>query len=159
MKKKKIVREKVEEHKQKEVVKQRELQGLHNRAVSTLEETKQEKQHLREENERLKQELRSVKIQLSKQPSSERAQRAFLGREAGNSNLNNCSNQYGPPKDIRAALQDSFHFMFTIMDNQGKFSVGHGIDLTDLHNYCCMLITRFIEDLMSIQKIHLVFNL
>ena len=32
----KIVREKVEEHKQKEVVKQRELVGLHNRAVLTL---------------------------------------------------------------------------------------------------------------------------
>ena len=32
----KIVREKVEEHKQKEVVKQRELEGLHNGAVLTL---------------------------------------------------------------------------------------------------------------------------
>ena len=66
----KMVRKKVEEHKQKEVVKERELQGLHNRAVSTLEDTKQEKQHLGEENELLKQELRSVKIQLSKQPGS-----------------------------------------------------------------------------------------
>ena len=65
-----MVRKKVEEHKQKEVVKERELQGLHNRAVSTLEDTKQEKQHLGEENERLKQELHSVKIQLSKQPGS-----------------------------------------------------------------------------------------
>ena len=66
----KMVREKVEEHKQKEIVKHWELEGLHNRAVSTLEHTKQEKQHLREENERLKQELRAVKIQLSKQPAS-----------------------------------------------------------------------------------------
>ena len=49
----KIVREKVEEHKQKEVVKQRELVGLHNRAVLTLEDTKQEKHHLGEENESL----------------------------------------------------------------------------------------------------------
>ena len=66
----KIVREKVEEYKQKEIVKQRELESLHNRAVSVLENAKQEKQHLREENERLKQELRAVKIQLSKQPGS-----------------------------------------------------------------------------------------
>ena len=66
-----------------------------------------------------------------------------------NTDLNNCSNQYGPPKDIRAALQDSFHFMFTVMDNQGKFPVGHGIDLTDLQNYCCMLITRFIVNEMK----------
>ena len=36
----KIVREKVEEHKHKEVVKQRELHGLHNRAVPTLGDTK-----------------------------------------------------------------------------------------------------------------------
>ena len=35
-----------------------------------LEDAKQEKQHLREENERLKQELRAVKIQLTKQPGS-----------------------------------------------------------------------------------------
>ena len=49
----KMVRKKVEEHKQKEVVKERELQGLHNRAVSTLEDTKQEKHHLGEENESL----------------------------------------------------------------------------------------------------------
>ena len=69
----KIGREKVEEHKQKEVVKHRELQGLHNRVVSTLEDTSEEKQHLTEENERLKQELRSVKIHLSKQPAGERA--------------------------------------------------------------------------------------
>ena len=66
----KMVREKVEEHKQKEIVTQRELESLHNRAVSALEEAKQEKQHLKEENERLKQELRAVKIQLSKQPGS-----------------------------------------------------------------------------------------
>ena len=32
----KIVREKVEEHKQKEVLKQTELEGLHNGAVLTL---------------------------------------------------------------------------------------------------------------------------
>ena len=67
-----MVREKVVEHKQKEIVKQRELESLHNRAVSALENAKQEKQHLREENERLKQELRAVKIQLSKQPGSYR---------------------------------------------------------------------------------------
>ena len=66
----KIVRKKVEEHKQKEVVKQKELQGLYNGAVSTLEDTKYEKQHLGAENERLRQELRSVQIQLSKQPGS-----------------------------------------------------------------------------------------
>ena len=72
----KIVREKVEEHKHKEDVKQRELQGLHDRAVSNLEYTKEEKQHLREENVRLKQELRSVKIRLSKQHASERVTRA-----------------------------------------------------------------------------------
>ena len=65
-----MVREKVVEHKQKEIVKQRELESLHNRAVSALENAKQEKQHLREENEGLKQELRAVKIQLSKQPGS-----------------------------------------------------------------------------------------
>ena len=35
----KIVRDKVEEHKQKDIVKRRELHGLHNRAVSTLEDT------------------------------------------------------------------------------------------------------------------------
>ena len=69
----KIVLEKVEVHKQKDVVKQKELQGLHNRAVSTVEDTEEEKYHLREEKERLKQELRSVKIQLSKQAASERA--------------------------------------------------------------------------------------
>jgi len=45
----KMVREKVVEHKQKEIVKQRELESLHNRAVSALENAKQEKQHLREE--------------------------------------------------------------------------------------------------------------
>ena len=61
----KMVLEKVEEHKQKEIVKQRELESLHNRAVSALEDAKQEKHHLREENKRLKQELRAVKIQLS----------------------------------------------------------------------------------------------
>ena len=66
----KMVLEKVEEHKQKEIVKQRELESLHNRAVSALEDAKQEKHHLMEENERLKQELRAVKIQLSKQPGS-----------------------------------------------------------------------------------------
>ena len=49
----KMVRKKVEEHKQKEVVKERELQGLHNRADSTLEDTKQETHHLGEENESL----------------------------------------------------------------------------------------------------------
>ena len=65
-----MVREKVVEHKQKEIVKQRELESLHNRAVLALENANQEKQHLREENERLKQELRAVKIQLSKQPGS-----------------------------------------------------------------------------------------
>ena len=65
-----MVRKKVEEHKQKEVVKERELQGLHNRAVSTLEDTKQEKQHLGKENERLKQELHLVKIKLSKKTGS-----------------------------------------------------------------------------------------
>ena len=54
----KIVREKMEEHKQKEVAKQREVESLHNRAVSALEVLIQEKHHLREENERLKQELR-----------------------------------------------------------------------------------------------------
>ena len=48
----------VEEQKQKEVVKQKELQGLHNRDGAMLEDTKEQKQHLREENERLKQELR-----------------------------------------------------------------------------------------------------
>ena len=62
----KIVREMMEEQKQKEVVKQKELQGLLNRYGATLEDTKEQKQHLREENERLKQELRAVKIQLSK---------------------------------------------------------------------------------------------
>ena len=65
-----MVREKVVEHKQKEIVKHRELESLQNRAVSELENAKQEKQHLREENEGLKQELRAVKIQLSKQPGS-----------------------------------------------------------------------------------------
>ena len=79
-----IVREKVEEHKHKEDVKQRELQGLHDRAVSNLEDTKEEKQHLREENVRLKQELRSVKIQLSKQHATVRVTRAFLACEPGN---------------------------------------------------------------------------
>ena len=38
----KIVPEKVEEHKQKEIVKQRELESLHNRVVSVLEDAKQE---------------------------------------------------------------------------------------------------------------------
>ena len=57
-----MVREKVEEHKQKEIVTQRELESLHNRAVSALEEAKQEKQHLKEENEGLKQELRAGKF-------------------------------------------------------------------------------------------------
>ena len=80
----KIVREKVEQHKHKEDVKQRELQGLHDRAVLNLEDTKEEKQHLREENVRLKQELRSVKIQLSKQHATVRVTRAFLACEPGN---------------------------------------------------------------------------
>ena len=80
----KIVSEMVEEQKQKEVVKQKELQGLHNRDGATLEDTKEQKQHLREENERLKQELRSVKIQLSKQPASACAWRTVLRREARN---------------------------------------------------------------------------
>ena len=57
------------EHK-KDIGKQRELEGLHNRAVSVLNDVKLEKQNRREENERLKQELRAVKIQLSKQPGS-----------------------------------------------------------------------------------------
>ena len=60
----------MEEHKQKEIVKQKELQSLQNRDASTLEDTKKEKKHLSEENERLKQELRAVKIQLSKQAGS-----------------------------------------------------------------------------------------
>ena len=47
--------------------KQQEIEDLSN--VSNLEEAKQEKQHLTEENERLKQE-RAVKTQLSKQPGS-----------------------------------------------------------------------------------------
>ena len=47
----KIVSEMVEEQKQKEVVKQKELQGLHNRDGATLEDTKEQKQHLSEENE------------------------------------------------------------------------------------------------------------
>ena len=47
--------------------KQQEIEDLSN--VSKLEDAKQEKQHLTEENERLKQE-RAVKIQLSKQPGS-----------------------------------------------------------------------------------------
>ena len=55
----KIVREKVEEHKQKKVVKQREVRGSSQRSCFDV------------------------------------------------------------------ALQDSFHFMFTIMDNQDKFLVGH----------------------------------
>ena len=38
----KMVREKVEGHKQKEILKQRELESLHNRAVSALEDAKQE---------------------------------------------------------------------------------------------------------------------
>ena len=66
------------------IVKERELQGLHNCDVFTLENTKQEKQHLREENERLKQELRTVKIQLSKQPASACAWRTVMRREARN---------------------------------------------------------------------------
>ena len=49
------------------VEKQQEIEDLSN--VSKLEDAKQEKQHLTEENERLKQE-RAVKIQLSKQPGS-----------------------------------------------------------------------------------------
>ena len=77
-----------------------ELQGLHNRAVSTLEDTKEEKQHLREENVRLKQELRSVKIQLSKQHASERAKRAFLGREPGNSEA-----VYGPRRKLEPYVE------------------------------------------------------
>ena len=48
--------------------KQQEIEDLSN--VSKWEDAKQEKQHLTEENERLKQELRAVKIQLSKQPGS-----------------------------------------------------------------------------------------
>ena len=80
----KIVSEMVEEQKQKEVVKQKELQGLHNRDGAMLEDTKEQKQHLREENERLKQELRTVKIQLSKQPASACAWRTVLLREARN---------------------------------------------------------------------------
>ena len=47
----KIVSEMVEEQKQKEVVKQKELQGLHNRDGAMLEDTKEQKQHLSEENE------------------------------------------------------------------------------------------------------------
>jgi len=77
----KIVREMVEEQKQKEVVKQKELQGLLNRYGATLEDTKEQKQHLREENERLKQELRTVKIQLSKQPASACAWRTVMHRK------------------------------------------------------------------------------
>ena len=80
----KIVREMVEEQKQKEVVKQKELQGLLNRYGATLEDTKEQKQHLRKENEQLKQELRTVKIQLSKQPASACAWRTVLRREARN---------------------------------------------------------------------------
>ena len=44
-----------------------ELQILRNRAVSALEDAKQEKQHLREENEGMNQELHVVKIKLPKQ--------------------------------------------------------------------------------------------
>ena len=65
----KMVREKVEEHKN-EIEKRRELEGLHHRPVLAWEHAKQEKHHLTEVKERLKQELRSVKIQLSKQPGS-----------------------------------------------------------------------------------------
>ena len=52
---------------QRVVEKQQEIEDLSN--VSKLEDAKQEKQHLTEENERLKQE-RAVKSQLSKQPGS-----------------------------------------------------------------------------------------
>lgn len=93
----KMVKEKVEEHNQKEVVKQRELQGLHNRAALALEEAKREKHHLSEENERLKQELRSVKIQLSKQPGGLLTRNSASVKKALHFNIKQTPQRYDGP--------------------------------------------------------------
>jgi len=87
----KLVSEHLESYKQEEVVKRRELEGLHNRAVLALQDAKQDRKQLNIENERLKRELRSVKIQLSKQKGGLLSQKA-------NQKLLDLSRSHGPQR-------------------------------------------------------------
>jgi len=63
----KIVSEKLEKHKEKKAIKQREVERHYNRAVLALHDAKEDKKLLREASGRLKQEIRAVKSLLAKQ--------------------------------------------------------------------------------------------
>jgi len=69
----KIFKEKLLKHKQEKAIHQLEVDQHHSRAVRALDDAKMNTKLLRDENLRLKQEIRAVKIQLSKQ----RAKKTF----------------------------------------------------------------------------------
>merc|ERR1712060_785556 len=88
-----IFEEKLQKHKQEKAINQREVEQHHSRAVRALDNAKMNTKLLRNKNLLLKQEIRAVKIQLSKQRAKKtlhvikRGPQRYNGPARGKNNL------------------------------------------------------------------------